>query len=297
VAAGFIFDVPARWLDRVKSVIAFACAIPAGLIPWVLGRARIDQYLYRPVTIPMTSSRLWERVVETVTSDFWSFLGAHGGTLGIACAIALVALFLAGIRRIEWKREDFILFGTLVVSFAFWIVSPQAYSGALRYLSIALPIFLAVCGLGAVTMWRSGERIMRIAAPVLALAAGLNLYGDRIADTRKIVTGNAEQHERWPGGFDPRPALAQIDAAGYRVCYADFWIAYKLEWLSTSGVQFIPYRSVNRTQTRSLQLAAENGPKCFVSNDGIVHPLSSQEESRFRVETIAAVQRANRKRG
>lgn len=276
------------------STVSFVSGVAVGVIPWVIGRTRIDQSLYEPVTAGISFSRLSIRLSETLLADVWRFMGADAG-MGVASGVILLASFVIGLRESRWRRQDVAAVGTIVVSFAFWVLSPQAYSGATRYLSLALPVFFAVCAHGMVTLWRSGRLPLRVVAVVGAAAVATNLYHDRAADVAAILAASREQHEHWPGNFDPRPTMARIEAAEYGVCYADFWIAYKLEWLTRSGVEFIPYRSVNRTRARSLRLLSEQGPKCFVATDGTVHALSNAEEARFASEAIAAIRRSERK--
>ncbi|HWW62894.1 MAG TPA: hypothetical protein VN181_16085, partial [Thermoanaerobaculia bacterium] len=88
----------------------------------------------------------------------------------------------------------------------------------------------------------------------------------------------------------PRPALRAVDAGHYRVCYANVWIAHKLEFLGESGTRFIPYRSVNRRMVESLRLGAMPGRKCFVDQRGNVRSLQPSEEMAFRRDTLRLAQ-------
>lgn len=68
---------------------------------------------------------------------------------------------------------------------------------------------------------------------------------------------------------DPRPKVQELISSQYRVGYADFWFAYKYEFLTGRKVLFIPYRSQDRTPERSRRLAEMPGKKCLiVKNDG-----------------------------
>ncbi|HEX2835642.1 MAG TPA: glycosyltransferase family 39 protein [Thermoanaerobaculia bacterium] len=282
--------VAAVWFLRARFdgrfAASFAAGVPLGLVPQFIGMRQIDQYLYTPVTAEFSLLRVWPRLVETITVDLWQFAGDDSRLM----AILLLALFALGCARLRWRREDVTAVTVLLITLAFWLFSPQAYSGATRYLALALPLFFAIGALGVTLLW---ERTRIAAMLVVAVIAG-SFYTCRALDVRAIAAGARERYERWPGGFDPRPALAAIDAGGYRACYADFWLAYKLEWLSSSGVEFIPYRSVNRTQVRSLRLASEPGRKCFVALDGRVRTLTPREEAFFRQQTVAAIDRWRR---
>lgn len=282
VAAVWFLRARFRW----RFAAAFALGVPLGLVPQFIGMRQIDQSLYTPVTAEFSLLRIWPRFVETITIDLWQFVGEESRVV----AVLLLALFALGCARLRWRREEATAIALLVITFAFWLFSPQAYSGAIRYLALALPLFFAICALGARSLW---ERT-HIVAVLLVVLTAVSFYYHRALDVRAIAAGKREQYERWPGGFDPRPALAAVDAGRYRACYANFWIAYKLEWLSTKGVEFIPYRSVNRTQVRSLRLASEPGRKCFVALDGRVHTLTPREEAFFREQTFAAIERWKR---
>ena len=91
------------------------------------------------------------------------------------------------------------------------------------------------------------------------------------------------------GGFDPRPVLHTIESQGYSICYADYWIGYKLQWVSDGRVQFIPFHSYDRTPGASRALEAAPGPKCYVDETGRVRPFN-------RAEFNEATMRAARQR-
>ncbi|HYC88405.1 MAG TPA: hypothetical protein VEO54_04270 [Thermoanaerobaculia bacterium] len=264
------------WYDRARPLMAGACGLAGtaiGLLPQFLGRMEIDQRLYTPLAGPWSL----RRVVEQLTmKDLVGFLGAGHWSVAVL-AVALAAYALRGMPR---TRGHALALGVVITVFGFWTLSGLAYPGALRYLILALPIVYAWIAAGILRFRRLG---------FVALLVAVALCAVRHRDAREIAAGHREQHEHWPGGFDPRPVLAVLDRERYPVCYADFWLAYKLEWLSTSGVQFIPYRSVNSTQVRSLRLAAAPGEKCFVTLQGEVRRLSGSEQAELRADTIALV--------
>src|SRR5205085_398260 len=111
------------------------------------------------------------------------------------------------------------------------------------------------------------------AAGIVAVALAI----PRIGEVRDIAAGRSEQYEGLGGTFDPRPTLKTIESSGYRVCYAEYWVAYKLEWLSGGSVAFIPFHSYDRTRERSRRLGALAVKKCFVTNDGAVRPLTPRD--------------------
>jgi len=278
------FDGWRGWRRVTNAALAFGAGIALGCLPLLAGRLQIDQPLYRPVTAVWSLDRAAQRLVETLMNDFWTFLGAREHRFGVLLAVVMVSLAAAGASRLRRERNSVFLIISLATSLGFWIFSTNAYSGATRYLALALPIVLGLAARGVVLLW-SWTPAARVVAVAAVLLVAVSYYGGRILETNRIAAGKGEQHEQWPGGFDPRPALRQLRDGDYRACYADFWIAYKLEWLS--GVPFIPYRSVDRTQMRSIRLAALPGPKCRVGMDGTVSRLSAPEEAALRAETVA----------
>jgi hypothetical protein len=281
------------WFRPVRRLATAAacstCGFVIGLLPQFLGRYEIDQRLYTPITPAWSLRHVLEQLGATLHTDLWRFLGMDTTVLppwlGGACVLALVAL---GIRALPLTRGHVMALAVVSTVFGFWLLSPMAYAGAVRYLIAALPIVYALAARGIVRLGGAG-RIGATVAVVVALAMAAALYVPRHHDALAVAEGRREQHEKWPGGFDPRPVLAQLDREQYPVCYADFWLAYKLEWLSDSGVQFIPYRSVNSTQVRSIRLSSAPGRKCFVALDGTVRTLTRSEEAALRADTIDLV--------
>lgn len=257
-----------------------------GYVPAVIGKLTVDQRLYTPVTPPWTLAHLQQRVAETFRYDLWTFLGADPSALGIALGIAMVCLIAAAVRHFEPSRETVIATGVLATCAAFWLFSTHSYRGALRYVIVALPIAYAFAAAEIGRLWRGGRTPRRLLAAIVAGLVAAGLFIPRSIDVRATAAAQREQFEQWPGGFDPRPTLAILAREQYTVCYADVWLAHKLEWLSESGVRFIPYRSVNRRMVESLRLAALPGRKCFVDLDGRVFTLTKRQETLLRVETL-----------
>lgn len=258
---------------RARHLVAAAIGAAAGSVPAFLGHASIAQRLYTPLHPPWGAGFVLTRIVETLTSDLWQLLG------GLTAGSAVLLLLVLALRHPTVRsRETVFTAGVLAACAAFWALSTQAHPGAVRYLVFCVPIVYAFAARGVMAAQRA-------AGVLLALVVTTGLYAGRFNEVRAIAAGRGEQHDHRPGGFDPRPALRAIDGGGYTACYADFWLAYKLEWLSDRGVPFIPYRSVNRTMRRSLQLAGAPGPKCFVDLHGNVRRLTPEEERAFQRDT------------
>jgi hypothetical protein len=62
--------------------------------------------------------------------------------------------------------------------------------------------------------------------------------------------------------------MATIEQRGYTVCYANYWIAYKLQWLSGERIRFIVWRGYDRNRPESRRLKALLVRKCYVDHQG-----------------------------
>jgi hypothetical protein len=225
------------------------------------------------------------RLVETANSDLWRLLG------GWLAGAVLITLLAGAARQFRWSRGALLAAGVIATCFAFWIGSTQAYAGAVRYLVITLPMLCAFAAREITRLWDTAITSRRIAAATLAIAIAVAYYAPAFRQAHEVALGHREVFENW-GGVDPRPALRELADGGYRVCYADFWVAYKLEWLSRPTVHFIPYRSVNRHMTESLRLAALPGQQCFVDQQGNVRALTPEEPHRFRLDLLRQIDRS-----
>jgi hypothetical protein len=275
---------------RIRDVLAgagvFTAGAALGWLPALIGRYGLDQRSYAPVRPPWSLALVQTHLTDLIRYDFWSLIGAGRTPLGLILGLSLVVLLARAIRHFDVRRETLFATGILAVTFAFWIVSTDSYRGAVRYMMIAVPILYAFAAREIVHLWHSGSRSGRWIAISVTLAISAALFVPRYDQVRNVVAARAEQYENWPGGFDPRPALSEIAAGGYSVCYADVWIAHKLEWLSPTDIRIIPYRSVNRRMVESLRLASLPGPKCLIDDRGNVRPLTAREEVEMRLDIL-----------
>lgn len=273
--------------DRFAAAFAFGAGAIFGALPIVFGKLMIDQRLYIPVKADWSFAHVLQRVADTVTYDAWELLGARGNG---AWSWLLGAIFIASLASAAWhfrpRRTALLAAGVVAVTLAFSLLSTDAYRGAVRYSMIALPILYAFAARELVRLWDTSRAASRVFAVAAVAVVSASLYVPRYAQAVDAAAGRLEQHENWPGGFDPRPALRDVAAGHYTVCYANVWVAHKLEWLSETNVRFIPYRSVNRRMVDSLRLAALPGPKCFVDLQGHVRPLTPREQTDLRIEVL-----------
>jgi hypothetical protein len=275
-----------KWWRIAACAAVFAVAVPLGYIPAMIGKLAIDQRLYAPVKPPWSLAHVQRRFLETVTNDVWWFVGAESNASRWILGAVLVVLLALAIWNFRPARSAVFAAGVVGISFAFWILSTDAHRGAVRYIMIALPIVYTFASAEIIRLWDRGRPDARFIAVLATIVITASVFIPRHRQVRDVAAALLEQHENWPGGFDPRPALGVIRRDGYRVCYADVWIAHKLEFLSDSGVRFIPHRSVNRRMVESLRLGALPGPKCFVDLKGNVRTLSPGEETKLRLDTL-----------
>jgi len=169
------------------------------------------------------------------------------------------AIGLIGVRRFRSRPVELMV---VVLALTFYLGSARVHPGQGRYIVAALPIVYAFAA-EELMRWRGvGWVVAAVVAVLLAVP--------RMHEIRDIREARME----WYGDFlpnrDPRPILANVEHAGYRTCYADYWLAYKLEWISDGKVRFIPFHSYDRTPAESRRRIAVPEPKCFVAKDGSV---------------------------
>jgi len=197
-------------------------------------------------------------VVTFLGSDLWL-------TLGAAAAVVVVPFFLVAMLRRPPLDMPLV---TIILCVLFYFFSQRAHPGSMRYIVSAVPMVYAFAA-QEMLRWRR----WMIPAAVTTLA----LLVPRVLQVRDVARGQGEHYGGLPGDFDPRPTLRTIEARHYTVCYAGYWIAYKLQWVSDERVRFIPFRSFDRNPEASRALAATPGPKCFVEESGHVRPFDLRE--------------------
>jgi hypothetical protein len=149
---------------------------------------------------------------------------------------------------------------TIVIAFLFYLGSARVHVGQSRYMVAALPMVYAFAS-EELGRWR---RVGMAAAMLFALVLAVQ----RMQQVRDVEQARSEGYGDFLPNQDPRVILASIDRGGYRICYADYWLAYKLEWVSDGKVQFIPWHSYDRNIPESRRRIAAPVPKCFVDKRG-----------------------------
>jgi hypothetical protein len=287
--AAVAFDGPARdaiadawharsaWLPKGALFLAGALAAYS---PILIARARGEfEGTYGLGFALRSLSDALRQLGHVVRSDFWSLIGASLSPSGAVIAIVLVTLLV--VRVVRWRGT--LAYGlrgvaalSVVFSFLFYVASPRAFAGAVRYLMPVLPILWAFALAEAEEWWRSGSRAARLAAAVCVVA----LAGTYAVQTLRLVDDlrSARAEGRFYTGaavaagpsFDPRPVIAEIERGGWRICYAPFAVGMNLEWLMDRRVRFISHQSVEPRRALARQLAARPERKCSVSWQGEV---------------------------
>lgn len=245
-------DVLRPLLRMDRRVFIFAGGAIVGYLPVIIATLRgavLKTYGFSAPGMPLRGTV--EHAITFLRSDLWLFLG-------MAASVLVVPFFIAAMLRRPGLEMPLI---TILLCLIFYLFSARAYPGAVRYIVSALPMVYAF----------AADAMLRVRGGVIAvLAVALALLVPRVEQVRDVGAGRAEAYASLPGAFDPRPTLRQIEAGRYSVCYADYWIAYKLQWVSDERIRFIPYRSFDRTKAVSRALAALPGSKCYVDNGGRV---------------------------
>lgn len=275
---------------RLRRIAAFAGGTAIGYLPAALSLLRNDPSLYKREIVPWSLVRVFGNAIEAIRGDVWLLL-ADASATGIVAGAMLLFFAIVGLRRQPWTRARIVMIGTIAVSAAFWIFGTYAYPGAVRYIVPLVPIVYGAAAAGIMRWWRAPAT--RIVSIVAIGVITLSLYVPRMQQSRDVAAGRTEHYSDWPGQFDPRPTLATIRRDGYRVCYAEMWSAHKLEWLSKPTVRFVPVRLVQRTLPQSLLLIQEQGPKCYVENDGSVRRLSASEEASLNATVLLRARKAH----
>jgi hypothetical protein len=272
-------EVRAHW----HRLAAFACGALVGFSPVALGRV-LDWY---PVTYGRQDFLLGlngvpSHLARMLSSDVWLWLGADRSVPS--------KLFIAGsltaLAALTWKqRRDVLAFltlrqaaatpkrfagGVVAVCLLFYAVALRL-GGPPRYIVAGLPAaygFVAA-GLVSLSSLAVGRRAALAARALSLLLAGVFLW----SLTRQV----ASRREEILAEPDPREVLAAIRSAGYRICYAGYWDAYKLQFVAGETIRFIPYKSRSRNRDESETLALQPGAKCLLLPDGTFRPFVSSD--------------------
>lgn len=273
-------------LVSIRRLAWGAAGFAIGYAPAAVELLRDDPVLYKRTILSWDLYYVGQNLADTLRTDAWTLL-ADATPFGIAVALCILVLAVAGFRSAPRSRARLIVLGTIACSAAFWILTTYPYIGAVRYIAPIVPMIYGAAAFAIVKR----PRAWAVAA---AIAIAIGLYVPRIAQARDVAAARSERYTNWPGAFDPRPVLAELRSGGYHVCYGEVWVAHKLEWISEPAVRFVPVRSVHRTLPLSLFWIREPGPKCFVDNDGRVTRLTPAEDAYWAGTVIERARKLTR---
>ena len=244
--------IPPRHFAAVVST--FAGGFVIAYAPVIIGAIRGLYPRTYGLSVPAIAlERIPGRIWTIVSSDYWMLVG--GWIVGVA--ILLLQCGAGNPAGVFSTRAGRIAGTTLILAAIFFVFSSRAKTGAVRYIVVALPCLYAFAARAA-SRWRI--------AALLNLVVLIALVAGRIADARAVASAHREYYAGLPGDFDPRPTLAAIERRGYTVCDADYWIAYKLQWISDERVRFIVSRGYNRNRAEVQGLVSQ----CHVDESGRV---------------------------
>lgn len=281
------------WLPRAALFLAGALlAYSPVIIGGMLGAYKNTYGFSAPFQTP---SGFVSHLLRTARSDFWTLIDAQKTPVGIATTAALLVLLTGSAVRHRRAIRDLLIarpaaYGpraiagiTLLLCFAFYLGSRRAYEGSVRYIAPAVPILFVFAVAEAAVWWSRGKAGLRIGAAAAVLVLTLGYAVQRMDLVEEIGTARAEGRFFTGGGFssgprfDPRPTMAAIRRGGYRVCYAEYATAIKLEWLLDRDVRFISHNSIEPRRELARRLAALPVPKCYVDGQGDVRPWDPGE--------------------
>lgn len=246
-----------------------------GLLGWYAPAYMfVTPYLPEPGWLP--------RLGKFLTKDLRRLLGLEDGVAGAAIfgmALLLVALLLFRHRRrllslllLAPSRSGGVELVTAIVAAGAWFFTlTERLPVQLRYIAPVLPAALALVGAAAI------EIVDLVRRRLPRLVTGLSACGLALAGLLHLEHGAARTVREILASPDPRPLLREIEARGYNVCHADYWVAYKLQFLSDERVRFIPWHSFDRNRPESSRLREEPGPHGLVLPDGTIRDWTAAD--------------------
>jgi hypothetical protein len=274
----------AHWRSWLLPLLLAICGALVGYAPVIVGgMLHLYPRTYGLSVPPLPLRAMVQHLRTLARADFWALIGAGGSPAGVVVGAAVMVLLLIAFLRhgrtlldlVTLRARDYgargIAAATIVLCLIFYLTSRRAHEGSVRYVVSALPMFYAFA---AREIWSLRPRLAGIGAAVLIALA---LTVPRLEQVRDVAAARSERYSGFGGQFDPRSTLHAIEAGGYSICYSEYWIAYKLQWVSEERVRFIPFHSFDRTPAATRALEAAPGRKCYVDAGGGVGPFNPRE--------------------
>jgi hypothetical protein len=266
-----------------RAIFPAAAGFAVGYLPvWLGGLVGWYPAAYT-FTTPLLPEPGWgARLGRFLVADGRRLVGLEDGVVGAVvygAAFAAIAFLLVRNRRklLSLLRlapgpvGGIALVTAVVLAGTYFFILRERLPAQIRYLAPVLPSALALAGAAALEAVRlvrgkPGRTAAGLVAACTAVA-GLLVLGRNAGRAVSEICADA----------DPRPLLRTIEASGYRVCHADYWVAYKLQFLSDERIRFIPWHSFDRNRRESARLRAEPGLQGLVLPDGTVRPWTAAD--------------------
>ena len=248
--------LPRRWF--FGALAAFAIGFVIAYAPVIIGGMRGLYPESYGLSVPLIAlDRVPQQIWLIVKSDYWLFIGGYiVGILVLLNVATGVSPSHDGLQPVATSR---IALWTVLLSVAFYLFSSRAHPGTVRYVCVALPCVYAFAA-RAGTRWRPAVIVNLIVLVVLAFG--------RWQDAHAVAAAQREYYGGLPGDFDPRPTIAALQRGRYTVCDGDYWVAYKLQWITDERVRFIVTHGYNRNRAEVKGLVSQ----CHVDEKGRVTP-------------------------
>lgn len=250
-------------------------AWPGGLLGWYAPR-----YMFVTPYVPESGwlSRLW----KFLTTDQRRLLGLENSFAGVAVfGIALLGVafvlflhrrkLLALLLLAPSRPGGVELVAAIVAAGAYFFTLTGRLPAQLRYVAPVLPAAVALVGAAG------AESVALVRRRIPRLLTELAVCGLALAGLHLLERGAAAAVGEILAAPDPRPLLREIEARGYRVCHADYWVAYKLQFLSDERVRFVPWHSFDRNRLQSARLREEPGTQGLVLPDGTIRDWTAAD--------------------
>jgi hypothetical protein len=240
---------------------------PVWLGAWLGWYERSYGAQFKIIAVPRLPAHAWNAAV-TFLPDF--LLGQNHPLVVIGLWMSILAgltYYAVKSRKVPWREWPLDIHSLQMIpwimaagNLIYMFVADRVY-GALvpRYALFTLVGFGMILADAGQKFWRKPQRlravqiIRRTAVALAFLLLGTVYYLDGKNTISQISAAP-----------DPRPKTRELIASEYHVCYADYWFAYKYEYLTNRKVLFIPYRSEDRMPKRSRRLADLPGRKCLI---------------------------------
>jgi hypothetical protein len=276
-------DSPGALGADVRRAVPFAAGFAIGHFPaWPGGLLGWYPRHYMFVTPYFPEAGWFPRLGTFLTTDLRRLFGLENGAAGAAVfGIALVGVAFVLFRH-RRKLLSLLLLApsrhggielvvAIVAAGAYFFTLTGRIPVQLRYIAPVLPAALALVGAAAF------ESVALVRPRLPRLLAGLAACGLALAGLALVERSAAGAVREILAAPDPRPLLREIEARGYAVCHADYWVAYNLQFLSDERVRFVPWHSFDRNRLQSARLREEPGPHGLVLPDGTVRDWTAAD--------------------